>query len=348
MNQRLQTSIVREGASLVDAMRSLEESVCQIVLVVDTDHHLIGVLTDGDIRRALLSGAGLESSIDPFVVHDCLTVGERENRADVLELMQAREIAQIPVIDEERRVVGLHLLHEMLAVAERPNWAVVMAGGRGVRLAPITDSIPKSMLSVAGRPILERIVLHLVSAGLRRIFLSVNYLGHVIERHFGDGERFGCSIEYLREEQPLGTAGSLSLLPQGEGRPSSPLLVMNGDLVTRADVGSILDYHGQGDQALTVGVREYLHQIPFGAIESDGDILVSLAEKPTLSRLVSAGIYVVEPDCLGSISSTEPTSMPDLVRDLQLAGGTVRVFPIDDEWIDVGRYEELLRARQGA
>jgi dTDP-glucose pyrophosphorylase len=346
MTDQLRQSIVPATATIADAMRSLDESGSQIVLVVDDRDRLVGTVTDGDIRRALLNGMSLDSPVGRHANRDCFTVPEETARADVLELMQARQIAQVPVIDADRRVVGLHLLQAMVTGIERPNWAVVMAGGRGTRLGDLTDDVPKPMLHVAGRPILERIVLQLVGSGIRRIYLSVNYRAEVIEDHFRDGHRFGCQIEYLREERPLGTGGSLALLPRGARRPSHPLVVMNGDLVTQANVGRIIDFHASGKQAATMAVRRYHHQIPFGCVEVKGDTLVGFAEKPTATQLINAGIYVMDPGCLGLISP-EPASMPDLVRRIQADGQTVRIFEIDDDWIDVGRRDQLDQARRG-
>jgi dTDP-glucose pyrophosphorylase len=339
--------MVFDTASIEDAMRSLEASMAQIVLVVDPAEHLIGVLTDGDLRRALLAGASLDSAAAPLANADCFTVDLGAARADVLELMQARQVAQVPVLDPAGRVVGLHLLHELLAVVERPNWAVVMAGGRGSRLGDLTQSTPKPMLPVAGKPILERIVLHLVGSGIRRIFLSVNYLAEVIESYFQDGRRFGASIEYLRETEPLGTGGSLALLPRGRNAPRDAIVVMNGDLVTQANVGRLLDFHERGGQSVTMAVQRYFNQIPFGCVDADGDRLVSFVEKPVTSQLVNAGIYVVDPAIVESIGSPRAMSMPDVVRGAQAVGSDVRVFELDEDWIDVGRREQLDRARRG-
>jgi dTDP-glucose pyrophosphorylase len=347
MIDHLRSSTRSADATVADAMRSLEESGSQIVLVVDDRDRLVGTLTDGDLRRALLAGASLTSPLEPHVNRDFFTVSPEARRADVLELMQARHIAQVPVVDAQRRVAGLHLLHELVTVIERPNWAVVMAGGRGDRLGDVTRTVPKPMLPVAGRPILERIVLHLVGSGIRRIYLSVNYMGEVIEDHFRDGHRFGCKIEYLREEHPLGTGGSLALLPTGADGPVDPFLVMNGDLVTQANVGRIFDFHETGNHALTMAVRKYLHRIPYGCVDVDGDELVGFVEKPTTIRLINAGIYVLNPECLDLLPAAEAASMPDLVQRIRAGGRTVKVLEIDDEWIDVGLRDQLDQARLG-
>jgi dTDP-glucose pyrophosphorylase len=346
MTDQLRRSIVRTIATIADAMRSLDASESQIVLVVDEHDRLVATLTDGDIRRALLSGTSLDSPLAPHANKDYFTVPEGTARADVLELMQARRIAQVPVINADRRVVALHMLQEFLTTIDRPNWAVVMAGGRGTRLGDLTADVPKPMLNVAGRPILERIVLQLVGSGIRRIYLSVNYRADIIENHFRDGHRFGCQIEYLREDHPLGTGGSLALLPRGPDRPVDPLLVMNGDLVTQANVGRIIDFHAGENHAVTMVVRKYHQQIPFGCVEVRGDMLVGFVEKPTAIHLINAGIYVLSAELLDQIP-LEPATMPDVVTRIQATGRTVRVFEIDDDWIDVGRRDQLDHARRG-
>jgi NDP-sugar pyrophosphorylase family protein len=258
--------------------------------------------------------------------------------------MTARRIEAIPVIDTSGRPVGLHLLHEFLQPVERPNWAVVMAGGLGNRLRPLTETLPKPMLRVAGRPILERIVHHAVGFGITRIFLSVGYLGNVIEDHFGDGSDFGCRIEYLREAAPLGTGGPLGLLPE---RPSDSVLVMNGDLVTQADLGGLLDFHDRGGFSATIGIRRYLHTVPFGCVERAGERIVALDEKPTLVREINTGIYALRPDLVARVEAGKPLALPDLVNDALRRGEPVGAFPIEDDWIDVGQREHLDQARDG-
>lgn len=347
MSERFELALVPAPATLRDAMQSLDASSCQIALVVDAGRRLRGTVTDGDIRRALLDGAALDSSIDPYVNAECFTVPVGAARADVLELMQARQIAQVPEVDDGRVVVGLHLLGELISPVERPNAAVIMAGGRGARLGTLTEALPKPMLSVAGRPILERIVLQLVGSGVRRIYLSVNYLAEVIEEHFGNGRRFGCTIEYLREPEALGTAGSLSLLPHTPEAIGHPFLVMNGDLMTQLNAGRLIDFHDAGNLPMTVAVRRYIEQIPFGCVEVDGDRMVGFTEKPMSTRLINAGIYVLDPACLSQIHAGEFLTMPDLIGRIRADGGEVRVFELDDDWIDVGHPAELDRARRG-
>ncbi|HEU4671365.1 MAG TPA: sugar phosphate nucleotidyltransferase, partial [Candidatus Limnocylindrales bacterium] len=267
------SAVVDATGCLRDAMTAIDRSRTGISLAVDDRHRLVGVLTDGDIRRALLGGASLDGPLAPHLVDSFVAVDAGASRGEVLDLMQARRIAQVPVLDPDGAVVGLHLLHEMVGVDRRPNWAVVMAGGEGRRLRPLTEAVPKPMLRVAGRPILERIVFHLVSHGIERVFLAINYRGEMIEEHFGDGSRFGCRIEYLREERPLGTGGPISLLPEP---PTHPLLVMNGDLVTQADVGAMVDRHRQRGDVVTIGVGRYVHTVPYGCVRRSGDLVTGI------------------------------------------------------------------------
>jgi dTDP-glucose pyrophosphorylase len=344
MASPLEPYLVDVRGTIRDAMAALDRGANRIALAVDGDGRLVGVATDGDLRRALLDGRTLADPLAGVITREFVALPAGAERSDALEYMRARRLTAIPVTDEERRPVGIHLLHDFVTRVDRPNWAVVMAGGKGARLRPLTDTVPKPMLRVAGRPILERIVLNLVGWGFKRIFLSVNYLGHQIEEHFGDGGRFGCRIAYLREERPLGTAGALGLLPE---RPSDSLLLMNGDLVTSADIGSLLDHHVSGGYAATVGIRRYLHTVPFGTVIVDDGLVVALDEKPTLRQDVSSGIYAFRPDVLELVTPGAPLGAPDLLAQLLDRDEPVAAFEIEDDWIDVGHRDQLVRAREG-
>jgi NDP-sugar pyrophosphorylase family protein len=258
--------------------------------------------------------------------------------------MQARTIQQVPVLDADGKPIGLHLIHELVGALTRPNWAVIMAGGKGSRLGGITQHVPKPMLPVAGRPILERLVLHLVGFGFRRIYLSVNYMAHVIEEHFGAGERFGCEIRYLREEKPLGTGGSLSLLPE---IPTDSLLVLNGDLVTQADIGALLRFHEYGGYQCTVAVRQYCHAVPFGCLRVEDGMIVEIEEKPLITRLINAGMYVMEPAALSLIPINQEFPITELLGRLLQEAQPVGAFELMGDWIDVGLPEQLKVARHG-
>ncbi len=342
MLTRFDAAKVRDDKRLIDVMWALERGGAEIALVVDPEERLRGVFTDGDVRRLLLRGLTLQSPLAPHLGRPFFSVSSEVSRAEVLELMQARTVGQIPVVDEGGRLMGLHLLHDLIGTAERPNAAVIMAGGRGTRLLPLTERLPKPMLTVAGRPILERTVLHLMSFGIRRIFIAINYLGHVIEEHFGDGNKLGCNIEYLREARPLGTGGALRLLPE---RPRESLLVMNGDLVTQANLGALLEFHERGGQLGTMGVRRYVHTIPFGCVRVQGDTIVHCEEKPQLIRSINTGIYAIEPALLDRIPPDEDFGLPILFADAAARGELVRAYPFEEDWIDVGQRAELARAQ---
>jgi dTDP-glucose pyrophosphorylase len=333
---------VKVGSPLRHALQSLDDSGLGIVLVEDASDRVIGTLTDGDIRRALLKGATLASSVDDHVMRAFVSVGPAAGRTEVLDLMQSRWLSQVPILDPNGRLIGLHTIHEILGAAARPNWAVVMAGGRGERLRPLTDTVPKPMIQVAGRPILERIIHHLVGFGIRRIFLAVNYKAAVIEGHFGDGNLFGCAIEYLREGESLGTGGALSLLP---AEPVDPVLVLNGDLLTQFDLGSLLTFHSRGGYRATVGIHEYTHTVPFGVVDLDQDRVLHVREKPTEVWLTNAGIYVLEPELIARVPSGTPYPLPALIEECLERREPIGAFRIETDWIDVGRQDELQRAR---
>ena len=333
---------VAMGRPLVDVLQSLDASALGIVLVEGVDGILAGTMTDGDVRRALLNGASLDSPLDAFGHRAFAFVRPSTSRAEVLDLMQSRWLSQIPIVDDGGRLVGLHTLHEILGAAPRDNWVVVMAGGRGERLRPLTDTIPKPMLRVAGRPILERIVLHMVGFGFRRIFLAVNYKAQLIESHFGDGCNFGCAIEYLREEEPLGTGGALSLLSDA---PQDPVLVLNGDLLTQFDAAGMIEFHEAGGFRATMGIHEYVHTVPFGVAEVEAGQVRSLREKPSEAWDANAGIYVLDADLISRIPRNTYFPITTLVEQCLAQKEPVGGFRIDKDWIDVGRQAELARGR---
>ena len=334
--------LIPETASIRDAMQAMDVGHIALAFVTGPDGVLLGVVSDGDIRRALLKGRGLEDPVADCMARDVRTVPPDVSRNDVLDLMQACWLEQIPIVDERHRLVGVHLLHEILGRVQRPNWAVVFAGGKGTRLAPLTENTPKPMLAVAGRPILERIVHHIVSFGIQRLFLCINFLGDQVKDHFGDGARFGCRIEYLEEspDDPLGTGGGLSLLPE---RPTHSTLVMNGDLVTQVEVGRMLEFHDRHDNYATIGIRRYIHRIPFGCVTVRDGRVVELEEKPQLCRSISAGVYVLSPEAVAEVPRRF-FPITELFSTGLSGGKPVGGFMIEDEWTHVGYVDELEKA----
>lgn len=339
----LRLLLVRPDSTLLHAMKVIDREGIELAFVADENGRVLGTLSDGDIRRAVIRGMPLDTPTVHEAMHRNFTwVGPEAGRAEVLDLMRSLSIGVVPVL-ERGVIVGLHLLYELIGAHEKPNAAVLMAGGKGVRLHPLTHDTPKPMLPVAGRPILERLVLQLVGSGIRHIFLAVNYLGHVIEKHFGDGRRFGCRIEYLRETKALGTAGALSLLPKGTAR--HPLLVMNGDLVTELDVTRVLQFHENGKYAMTTCLKPYVVEIPFGVADVRGDALAGMREKPQQQHLVNTGIYVVGERALRLVPYDQESTMPELIERCLERRLQVGAFQMQGDWIDVGRHETLKQAR---
>lgn len=333
--------IVRPSDSILAGLAAIDLAGCEVALVVDADH-LVGILTDGDVRRALLRGVALSAPVSEAMQQHFTSVGPDEGRAEVLDIMKARAFTQIPVVDESGRLVGLHLLKDIIGPMVRPNVALILCGGLGTRLHPITRHIPKGMVPVAGRPILERIVLHLVGHGFRHLFLAVHHLGHLIEEHFGNGDDHGCRIDYIREPRPLGTGGAIGLLPC---QPDAPILVMNGDLVTQFDPGHMLGVHAEQSNFATIGVHTYAHEVPFGVLETRGASVVAIQEKPIIRLAVNAGIYVLDPSIQRHVVAGEPVDLPILLERCLRSGLRIGHANVDETWVDVGRESELQRAR---
>lgn len=336
-------TFIRQSASLLDALKVIDATGCGAAIAVDENETLIGILSDGDIRRAILKGASLHDSVEPYLVRDCLTVPLGTSRANVLELMQARKISQIPIINERWRVVGLHLLHKLISSAAKPNPALIMAGGRGSRLGDLTKKVPKPMLKVAGRPILERLILHLLGHGIQEFYLSVNYLSEVITDYFGYGKKLGCSIRYLHEDMPLGSGGALSLMPEQQ----YPVVVMNGDLISEANITRMLEFHQDYNFYVTIGCSEYTHEIPFGCLEEENGCLCGLQEKPIVRQKVNAGIYVLSPEAIKSVPANTFYPMTNLFEQALLQKKKCGVYSIDGNWIDIGQREQLNKACYG-
>ena len=333
---------VPPDATLIECLRIMDIAGSGLVLAVGSEFRLIGTISDGDIRKALLKGFSLDSPVSPHINRDCYYVLPNVPRAEVLDIMQANRFEQVPIVDEQGKVMGLHLLHDMLGNVSRPNWAVVMAGGKGIRLRPLTENIPKPMIRVAGRPILERIILHLVSYGIRRIFLSVNHLAQVIEDYFEDGSKYGASIEYIREIDPLGSGGAISLLPE---IPEQALLVMNGDLIIDTNFADMIDFHNRNDFYATMGVYAYFHQIPYGCVEVQDNRLTGLEEKPVLQKMVNAGIYVLSPQAVSAVPRNTCFPITTLFEEALKKNLLCGTFAIEKEWLDIGSPQQLRQAR---
>lgn len=336
-----QQALIGPETSLREALERIDRVGCQIVLVVDQQRRLAGTLSDGDARRGLLRGLTLADKVTA-AMHSkptCALVGD--DRQSILATMRRLGLHQIPLLDAQGVVVGLEVIDDFLAAPVREHWVVVMAGGVGSRLKELTQDTPKPMLKVGSRPILETIVRSYADQGFRRFYLAVNYKAEQIEQHFGDGSGFGVEVRYLREQQRMGTAGALSLLPE---RPALPLIVTNADLLTKENYGYMIDRHVESAADATMAVREFEMQVPFGVVrERDGSI-ETIEEKPVQRFMVSAGFYVLSPTVVDLVPCGQFFDMPSLFDALVRKGMRARSHHIDGYWLDIGRLPDYERA----
>ena len=334
---------IQEEASLEEAINILNTNGLRIALIVDEHDRLLGTLADGDIRRGVLKGFHLSSSIDKIINRNPIIVYSTDLPEKAIDLMVRHKVQQIPILNSERQVVGIHLWDEINKVSNLPNVMVIMAGGRGERLLPQTEQCPKPMLLVGGKPILERIILRAKKSGISRFIIAIHYLGDVIEDFFGNGDKFGVEIKYLRERSPLGTAGALSLI---EETPHHPILITNGDVLTDISYSDVVDFHIKNTASITMAVRSYEIQNPFGVVETDGLEITSYIEKPVNYSLINAGIYVLEPNVLKEVPKSASFNMPELIDKLMKKGKRVVAYPAHERWLDIGVPEELKKAEK--
>jgi dTDP-glucose pyrophosphorylase len=325
-------------ATIKDAIRKLDQVAIKIVLVVNEAGELEGTISDGDIRRGLLKGGDLNSPISLITHKNAMVVPPEMGRDLVLQLMVVNKIHQIPVVNEHHHVVGLHLWDQIATPPVRPNVMVIMAGGMGTRLRPYTENCPKPLLPVAGKPMLEHIIVRAKLEGFSHFVLAIHYLGHMIEDYFGTGERLGVRIEYLREDTPLGTAGALGLLSP---RPDAAFVVTNGDVITDIRYGEVLDFHLRHEAAATMAVRLHEWQHPFGVVQMEGVEIVGFEEKPVARSHINAGVYALDPSALSVLDAEERCDMPTLFGRLQATSRRTVAYPMHEPWLDVGRPDDL-------
>ncbi len=334
--------VVRSSATVRDAISRIDIGGQQFAMVLDDEDRLRGIVTDGDIRRAILRGVSLEDSVTTVMNTDPKTSSIDDSEEVVAALMERHAIRFVPVVDADLRVSAIVNNIGRVHTASVANPVVLMAGGRGQRLYPLTRDVPKPMLPIGGTPLLELILRRLADQGFREVFISVNYLAEVITDYIGDGSQLGLRVQYLHEDQPLGTAGALYQL---RDHMSGSFIVMNSDLLTHVNLRRLLRFHDSEQFAATVGVREYAFEVPFGVVELDGARVTGMSEKPVHRSLVNAGIYVLAPEALDRLEDDEYCDMPTLLSRLMESGRPVGAFPIHEPWLDVGRPEDLDRAR---
>jgi len=337
-----QKCMIQENASIMDAVKAIDKGGMQIALIVDGDKRLKGILTDGDIRRAVINKTDFSAKVGSIMKRNPSIAKVGQSDEEIRKLMKTRQVHQIPVIDGEGRVQRVVLFVDVIERKRYDNIVVIMAGGLGSRLMPLTEKSPKPLLKVGSKPILEIILESFLEKGFYRFYFSVNYKAEMIELYFGDGSAWDAEIKYIREEKKLGTAGSLSLLPDV---PDKPVIVMNGDILTKVDYASLVDYHMAENAAATMAVREYSNRIPYGVINVEDNTIVSIKEKPKDTYLVNAGIYVLEPSAVREVRRGEYLDMPRLYDRLIDLGKKTIAFPVREYWLDIGKIEDFEKAQ---
>ncbi len=332
--------LVKKDDSILHALKTIDKMQLQIALVVDDEMRLLGTVTDGDIRRAFLNGKSFDDPIGDVMNSKPALINESVTRTQALSLMRKKQIHQLPVVDNNGILIGLHL-DSSLQLSQIENEVILMAGGVGKRLNELTENCPKPMLKIGAKPILETILDNFIEAGFHKFTISLGYLGEMISDYFGDGRKWGVDINYVNESEPLGTAGALSLLKK---KPSLPFIIMNGDLLTRVDFKSLLQFHREQKSVATMCVRGFEHNIPYGVVKTSEHIITSLEEKPIQSVLVNAGIYILDPQCLDYIPKNKFYNMTSLFEELITGGKKPAAFPIHEYWIDIGRPDEFTQA----
>jgi dTDP-glucose pyrophosphorylase len=336
-----ESTLVGPRSTLREALETIDRTGAQAVLVVDAQRRLLGTLTDGDARRGLLGGLEMSTEVERamYPTPTCVNAGETPH--SILTTMRRTGLHQLPIIDLERTVVGLAVINDYLTAARRDNWVIIMAGGLGSRLQELTRDVPKPMLKVGSRPLLETIIRSYADQGFHRFYVAVNYKAEQIEAHFGDGRELGVDIRYVREHQRMGTAGALSLLPE---RPDQPFVVTNADLLTKENYGLMVDEHTAAGAHATMAVRDYEMQVPFGVIKLRDGLITSIEEKPVHSFLVSAGIYVLSPQALDVVPKDSFFDMPSLFDALLADQKPTRTHQMEGYWLDIGRLPDYERA----
>jgi dTDP-glucose pyrophosphorylase len=333
--------VVAEDTALIETLRRIDQGNLQLA-VVERDGKIVGTVTDGDVRRALLSGVGLDASVEQVMNRTPIVAPEGISNAAALTLMRRHSIHQLPIVDIEGRVIEVKLIDDLAVLQPSDeNWVVLMAGGLGSRLKPLTNETPKPLLRIGDKPILETVLTGFIKAGFGKFFISINYKAEMIREYFGDGSAWGVEISYLEERERLGTAGALSLLPE---RPTQPFFVMNGDLLTTVNFEQMLKYHREHKAFSTVCVREHSITVPFGVVDFDDHRLVGIREKPTQKFFVNAGVYLLDPGILDHLVTNELVDMPTLIERTINKGMPSVGFPLREYWIDVGRLDDLQRA----
>ena len=332
--EEIEKIIIKPDYTIRDVIKNLNKTGLKIAIVTDKNNKLFGTIVDGDIRRGLLNGLGLDDKIDSIIYKNPRTTNSKIKTHEATEIMKINYLSHLPVVDENFKLIGLHTLDEVVRPPSRENKFIIMAGGFGKRLLPLTKNKPKALINVLGKPMLEHIVLKAKSFGFKNFTFSINYLGHMVKEYFSSGEKFNVKIDYIEEKKPLGTAGSLFYLKDIKNQT---FLVTNCDVISDIDYGDAIDYHKSHNADVTMVVRRYETQNPFGVIETKGNNFHSYHEKPIKYENINSGIYIIESNVLKYLENEKYKDMPDFFTTLVKEGKKVIVYPIYEEWYDLGQ-----------
>jgi len=335
--------ILKQFDTMHMAIKLLDHEKARIILIADDTNYLIGTVTDGDIRRALLQNITMESPLSEVMHKNPIVAKVGDSEAVMFSIMKKQQIMQIPIVDDNFKIVGVETIKNIIEKDGYDNPVLLMAGGYGTRLHPLTKEIPKPLLKVGNKALLETILEHFISAGFHEFYISVHYKAGMLKKYFGDGSNWGVSINYIDEEKPLGTAGALSLLPNSI--PNLPVVVMNGDILTKVDIKRMLDYHVENNDEATICVREYDFQVPYGVVNIKDNLVTSIVEKPTHNFFINAGIYILSSNLVKNIKVDKYLDMPNLLRTIIESSGKVNIFPIHEYWLDIGQIEQYEKAQ---
>lgn len=335
--------LIKANSTIREALEIINNEALRVVLVINEHHELLGVVTDGDIRRGILDNLSLAAPVTEVMNTSPITADVSTSREKLASLMESKGILSIPILSQGK-VVGLETLQGVLSKPKYDNPVFIMAGGFGTRLKPLTDSCPKPMLPIGGKPMLETVIRGFINAGFSNFYISTHYMPEQIKAYFGDGEKLGINIQYVHEDMPLGTGGALGLLPN-DLPEDLPLIMINGDILTKVDFQRLLEFHSENGADATMCVREYDYQIPYGVINGEGNKITSMVEKPVQRFFVNAGIYVVSPQVIQSVPKNHAIDMPTLLDQHMRERNNILMFPIHEYWLDIGRMDDFNRAQ---
>lgn len=344
-------NLVGPEVSIRETIKVIDSSSLQIALVINTRNQLLGTVTDGDVRRALLQNISLDDSVSKIMekspsvcrVDQGYDLNPNYLKEEIISLMKEKEVHQVPLVDAQGVLLGLEVLDSFLKFESLDNWVLIMAGGLGKRLRPMTNECPKPMLKVGGRPILESIVEKFRLHGFTNLFVSVNFEGDQIKSYFGDGAQFGVKIQYIEEESPYGTAGALALLPE---KPAKPMIIMNGDLITSLNFQHLLQFHEEHKKLATMSVCELQLEVPYGVVSLEEQFVINVEEKPRQKFFINGGVYVIEPVLIDCIPKNTHFDMTSLLQLMKEKNEKITAFPVREYWLDVGRNIDFIKANQ--